>query len=155
MARRVIRMPDEPLSKNIRIDHECPCRTRKSHPRGRNFNQGPWLKFLPLGWDFPILHGHSWWIFFLPLLSGLFLFLLPVSGLFLGPMWDRNFSHGQTPISYRQRFFGELQVVNSSQVYQNKRYKSTLKAPSPSRLLLSQTLQYTVDFRYLDFAYLE
>ena len=24
----------------------------------------PWLKLLhvPLGWDFPILHGHSWWI---------------------------------------------------------------------------------------------
>ena len=44
-----------------------PCRIGKSHPRGRSFNQGrgkprPWLKFLPLGWDFPILHGHSWWI---------------------------------------------------------------------------------------------
>ena len=23
----------------------------------------PWLKFLPQGWDFLILHGHSWWIF--------------------------------------------------------------------------------------------
>ena len=31
------------------------------------FNHGlgkprPWLKFGPRGWDFPIIHGHSWWI---------------------------------------------------------------------------------------------
>ena len=43
-----------------------PCRIEKSHPQGRNFKQElgkprPWLKFL-LGWDFPILLGHSWWI---------------------------------------------------------------------------------------------
>ena len=43
---------------NIRIHHECPCRIGKSHPRGGNFNQGQgWLKSLPGGWNFPILHG--------------------------------------------------------------------------------------------------
>ena len=44
-----------------------PYRIGKSHPWVRNFNHGlgkpcPWLKFLPIGWDFPILHGHSWWV---------------------------------------------------------------------------------------------
>ena len=44
-----------------------PCRIGNSPPWGMNFNQGfgksrCWLKFLPRGWDFPILHGHSWWI---------------------------------------------------------------------------------------------
>ena len=50
------------FSKIITIHHECPCRIGKSHSKGQNFYQGrgllsPWLKFLPWGWDFPILHG--------------------------------------------------------------------------------------------------
>ena len=56
----------------IRVHHECPCRIGKSHPRGRNFNKGlgllsPWLKFLPEGFYFPILHalGHDGFFFFL------------------------------------------------------------------------------------------
>ena len=28
------------FNKIITIHHECPCRTEKSHPRGRNFYQG-------------------------------------------------------------------------------------------------------------------
>ena len=44
-----------------------PWRIEKSHHRGRNFNHELgkprlWLKCLPRGWDFPILHAHSWWI---------------------------------------------------------------------------------------------
>ena len=34
------------IAKNIRIHHECSCRIGKSHPRGRNFNQG---RGLPTG----------------------------------------------------------------------------------------------------------
>ena len=54
----------------IRIHHECQCRIGKSHPRGRDF--------YPSGeFSYPAWTG-SWWILFLP----------PLSGLFLGPAWS-------------------------------------------------------------------
>ena len=88
--------------KIIRIHRECPCKIGKSHPGGRNFEQGrglpsPWLKFLPRGLDFPILHGlaHGG-LFFLPPLSGLF---LEPAGLRYGHVrykfltWAKSLSH--------------------------------------------------------------
>ena len=60
--------PSEKLPSHVIIENPSwvsLCRIGKSHPRGRNFNLGkphPWLKFLPLGWEFLILHGLSWWI---------------------------------------------------------------------------------------------
>ena len=69
----------------------------RAHSRGRNFNQGR-------GWNptprvrvlYPVWTG-SWWVLFLP----------PLSGLFLGPAWscEMEVSHmGKKPISYRQRW---------------------------------------------------
>ena len=82
-------------NKHIRIHYECPYRMGKSHPKGRNSNQrwglqSPWLKFLPWGWDFSILHGLAHDGFFFP----------PLRGLFLGPagLFEIEVSHmGKTP----------------------------------------------------------
>ena len=87
--------------RTMRIHHECPCRIGKSHPRGRNFNQGrglpsPWIPTPRMRFSYPAWIGF-WCFFFLP----------PLSGLFLGPVWSCNIevSHmGEKPTSYWQRW---------------------------------------------------
>ena len=80
MACAHVRKKQSIMSKSIHY------RIGKSHPGGRKFNQGlgkprPWLKFLPLGGDFPILHGHSWWILIFLLNKIIYLLLLFFPGL--------------------------------------------------------------------------
>ena len=95
---------NKPQRKNMKIHQKCPYRTGKSHPRDRNFNQGrvlpsSWLKYLPRGRDFPLLHGLAHDGFFFSSLSGLFLHVRPA--------WSREteVSHmGKKLISYRQRW---------------------------------------------------
>ena len=82
-----------------------PCRIGKSHPRGRNFNQGlaePLVEILTprVKFPYPAWTG-SWRILFLP----------PLSGLFRGIKWlcEIEVSHmDKKPTLYRQRWENRL-----------------------------------------------
>ena len=97
----------------------------KNHPRGRNFNQGlgksrPWLKFLPLWWAFPVLHGHSRWIRFLPPVRGLLSFPPTFKWIVLRSC-EIEVSHmGKKPISYRQRCENNLSLEQNNQEPNNQ-----------------------------------
>ena len=82
----------ESHQENIRIHHECPCRIRKSHPRGRTSNQGwgllsLWLNSYPEG---EISLSCMDWLK-TDSFSPTFKWIVPRTCVV---MWDRSFSNG-------------------------------------------------------------